>query len=221
MEKILKIVSKLINKYGKITVYNGLFITIILIGLCSYVKNQELIINKYISIAEKQHQEGLEYRKKINPQISNIISKLLIDTGSSSVILSELHNGEVNAANGLPFLKFTMLYEEQVPGAPSVASNYEKVNTSSYKILGTLFKSGIKMYDVDKNLQKVDSRLYFDLNNYNVKRIFLCPVYGVEKEIGFITVSYGDTTNIKNEIVFNKILIASQKAAALYNAYQK
>ena len=221
MEKLLCKTVELLKKYGKVNTYHSLLIVIILSLFGVFLKNQEVIIETYLKSVEQRHLAGLEYRQQINPQISNIISKLLIEIDASHVGLSELHNGELNAAIGLPFLKFTMLYEEFNNNSNSVMRNYEKVNTSSYKSLNNVFKGGIKRYNVNNYLRDIDSRLYFDLAGLGVKRIYTCPIYGVNKDLAFITVSYKEDTPLADEEIFTKIFVASQKISALYNGYKK
>ena len=114
-----------------------------------------------------------------------------------------------------------MLYEEFDSNSNSVMRNYEKVNTSSYKSLNRIFQGGIKKYNVDEKLRKIDSRLYFDLVGYGVKRVYVCPIYGVNKDLAFITVSYKEYTPLADEEIFTKIFVASQKISALYNGYKK
>lgn len=221
MEKLLCKTVELLKKYGKVNTYHSLLIVIILSLFGVFLKNQEVIIETYLKSVEQRHLAGLEYRQQINPQISNIISKLLIEIDASHVGLSELHNGELNAAIGLPFLKFTMLYEEFNHNSNSVMRNYEKVNTSSYKSLNNIFKGGIKRYNVNNYLRDIDSRLYFDLVGAGVKRIYICPIYGVNKDLAFITVSYKEDIPLSDEEIFTKIFVASQKISALYNGYKK
>ena len=114
-----------------------------------------------------------------------------------------------------------MLYEEFNSNSNSVMRNYEKVNTSSYKSLNNVFKGGIKRYNVNNYLRDIDSRLYFDLAGLGVKRIYICPIYGVNKDLAFITVSYKEDTPLSDEEIFTKIFVASQKISALYNGYKK
>ena len=121
----------------------------------------------------------------------------------------------------MPFLKFTMLYEEFDSHSNSVMKNYEKINTSSYKSLNNVFKGGIKRYNVSSYLRDIDSRLYFDLVGFGVKRIYICPIYGVNKDLAFITVSYKEDIPLSDEEIFTKIFVASQKISALYNGYKK
>ena len=221
MEKLLFKTVELLKKYGKVNTYHSLLIVIILSLFGVFLKNQEVIIETYLKSVEQRHLAGLEYRQQINPQISNIISKLLIEIDASHVGLSELHNGESNAAIGLPFLKFTMLYEEFNSNSNSVMRNYEKVNTSSYKSLNRIFEGGIKKYNVDEKLRKIDSRLYFDLIGYGVKKVYVCPIYGVNKDLAFITVSYKNNIGDFDDDILTKIFVASQKISALYNGYKK
>ena len=221
MEKLLFKTVELLKKYGKVNTYHSLLIVIILSLFGIFLKNQEVIIETYLKSVEQRHLAGLEYRRQINPQISNIISKLLIEIDASHVGLSELHNGESNAAIGLPFLKFTMLYEEFDSNSNSVMRNYEKVNTSSYKSLNRIFQGGIKKYNVDEKLRKIDSRLYFDLIGYGVKKVYVCPIYGVNKDLAFITVSYKNNIGDFDDDILTKIFVASQKISALYNGYKK
>jgi hypothetical protein len=114
-----------------------------------------------------------------------------------------------------------MLYEEFNSNSNSLMRNYEKVNTSSYKSLNNVFKGGIKRYNVNSYLRDVDSRLYFDLVGFGVKRIYICPIYGVNKDLAFITVSYKEDIPLADEEIFTKIFVASQKISALYNGYKK
>ena len=221
MEKLLCKTVELLKKYGKVNTYHSLLIVIILSLFGVFLKNQEFIIETYLKNVEQRHLAGLEYRQQINPQISNIISKLLIEVDAAHVGLSELHNGESNAAIGLPFLKFTMLYEEFDSNSNSVMRNYEKVNTSSYKSLNRIFQGGIKKYNVDEKLRKIDSRLYFDLIGYGVKKVYVCPIYGVNKDLAFITVSYKNNIGDFDDDILTKIFVASQKITALYNGYKK
>lgn len=102
-----------------------------------------------------------------------------------------------------------MLYEEFNSNSNSVMRSYEKVNTSSYKSLNKIFQGGIKKYNVDETLRKIDSRLYFDLVGYGVKRVYICPIYGVNKDLAFITVSYKEGIPLADEEILTKIFVAS------------
>lgn len=221
MEKLLNGINNIIKRYGKINTYHSLLIIFMLSIMGVFLKNQEIIVQTYLENAEKQHQAGLEYRQQIDPKINNIISKLLIDINATHVSLSELHNGESNAANGLPFYKFTMLYEEKGRDVKSVVKNYERINTSNYRILSKLFQGGILHYHVNDDLSNVDARLCFDLKSFNVKEIYLCPIYGVNKNLAFMAISYNDDINIDRSEIYTKIFIASQQISALYNGYKK
>ena len=87
--------------------------------------------------------------------------------------------------------------------------------------MNNVFKGGIKKYNVGYSLRRIDSRLYFDLVGYGVKRIYICPIYGVNKDLAFITVSYKEDIPLSDEEIFTKIFVASQKISALYNGYKK
>lgn len=221
MEKLLKSVSSILKKYGKVNTYHSLLIIIILSIMGVFLKNQELIINKYIENMEKTHKAGLEYRRQMNPKISNILSRLVIDTGADDITLSELHNGESNAANGLPFLKFSMLYEENQPDMSPIADSYDKVNTSKYKILNGLFSGGIIYYNVNQDLQKLDLRMYCDMKDLGIKRVYLCPIYRVDHDLAFMWILFKKDNNLNEKEIQNKMFIASQQISALYNEYKK
>lgn len=221
MEKLLKSINNILKRYGKVNTYHSLLIMIIISIIGVFLNNQNTIINKYIEYSQIEHTAGLEYRRKINPQISNSLSRLLIDTQATTISLCELHNGESNSANGLPFLKFSMLYEEPGPNVKMVSNYYEKVNTSNYKVLIQVFKGGVQCYDVDQDLRTVDPRLYFDLVGFGIKRIYFCPVYDGEKELGFVTMSFKNVDGIDDEYVTDKMFISSQKISALLNGYKK
>ena len=221
MDKIVTAINKIINKHGKVNTYHSVLILFILSMMGVFMKNQERILDHYLVKSEQKHLAGLEYRQQINPQIQNIISRLLIDIDADRVTLSELHNGEYNTANGLPFQKFTTLYEETSKGVTPVSQNYERVNTSSYRVLNRLFRGGILTYYVDDEFEEVDPRLYFDLISTGMKQIYLCPINGVKSPQAFIIVSYKNVDTVEKLFVINKIFIASQKISSLYNAYDK
>lgn len=221
MEKPLKSINNILKRYGTVNTYHSLFIMIIISIIGVFLNNQNTIINKYIECSQIEHTAGLEYRRKINPQISNSLSRLLIDTQATTISLCELHNGESNSVNGLPFLKFSMLYEEPGPNVKMVSNHYQKISTSNYKMLIQVFKGGVQCYDVDQDLMTIDSRLYFDLVGFGIKRIYFCPVYDGEKELGFVTMSFKNVDGIDDEYVTDKMFISSQKISALLNGYKK
>lgn len=173
-------INKLIKRYGIPNVLVSFFMLVFMIFIgITYVK-RDAIFDSYQYRLEKEFQlkerQLLEYRVgELNPQVQNILLKLLNRTNACRAFVFEMHNGVENTI-GLPFAYFTMTYEElRMDYGEYISSEYTKVNLSKLKLSNYIAKKKHFVGNVDE-LKQIDDYLAHRFKRDNVDFIAIYPI---------------------------------------------
>lgn len=193
MESIFEFFKVLSANYGPTFAILILLIILILLGFYFIIKTFPDVLREYadkkFEESREIHLKGISKRKKISPNITKILSELLIDTNGDRALLLEFSNGNSNLA-GLPFLFLSATNECLSPGTTSVAHLYQRLNISLFaKFLVYLEDKGY-FYVADIESIKDEYTIIYNLMKpNNVKSALFYSIYGVDDTLGLIVVT--------------------------------
>lgn len=160
------------------------------------------LIEHILNVRDKKHNDSLEYRKDISPEIIEIMKELRAEFKASRVSILEFHNSNINLT-GLGFLSFDMKYERQEIGVPTINHLVKDrdisqvswimkqiaiqdkhvfiMNLLSDKQRHQLWEEAPVMHDDLVNKLNVKQNIFIGLYNYNTSMM-----------IGIISIEYHD-----------------------------
>ena len=197
-------VLKMIDQYGMLKILKALFMILISSYFIYLTFNPEIIIEKYVKYKTEQHDNAVAYRLKNDAQIRFHLKDLLMETGADRAFIIELHNG-TNNNSGLPFYYGDMTYEETSKGVSHIDEDYHDFSLHRFPFFAQLFHDG-SWYGHVNDLECVDSKLALRLQSNGSCEIGVVVIYGREKEIGFIGISYVKNCGNHDEIQMKKII---------------
>lgn len=195
---------KLIDQYGFVKLFKALFALLISSYFIYLTFNPEIIIEKYVKYKTEQHDNAIAFRIKNDAQIRMHLKDLLMETGSDRAFIIELHNG-TNNNSGLPFYYGDMTYEEVNNGISHIDEDYRDFSLQRFPFFSQLFNDGSWYGHVD-SLNKYDPKLGLRLRSNGSCEIGVVVMYGREKEIGFIGISFTSKCGEHNETQMKKII---------------
>lgn len=205
-ERIVKIVST----YGMkkvILTYITVAAFIALIMFASAVDNQH-IIEQWLIGQQKEHVDGNNVRKEINPKINASIIKLLYKAKADRVSVLEMHNGKENPTS-LPFLYCDMTYEEVSDSVMYISEEYSDLNMSKYTFPDYLYKHRYFIGDLHK-IYTIDKKLALRLE---ANGTVYCSVMLIRtsEDIGFLMLSYTSTPKITDAEILAELSYYAQE----------
>ena len=137
------------------------------------------------------HDELIDLRLKVSPEINRILERILLLTGASRAYVVEFHNSGANLG-GLPFFKMSCTYEALGMGIPSELVRRCNMSLLLYStfIQSLLTRDWIKL-DVDKR-SDLDSDLgYATLIERGIRMTVRVKIMDTSKKvIGYIGIDY-------------------------------
>lgn len=179
---------KIIDQYGAVKIFKALFILLISSYFIYITFNPEIIIEKYVKFKTEQHDNAIAYRMKNDALIRMHLKELLLEADADRAFIIELHNG-TNNNSGLPFYYGDMTYEEVVTGVSHIDEDYHDFSLQRFPFFGQLFNDGSWYGHID-SLEVIDKKLALRLKSNGSCEIGAVIIYGREKEIGFIGISF-------------------------------
>ena len=195
---------KIVDQYGFFKILKTLFIFLISSYFIYLTFNPEVIINKYVKYQTEQHDNAVAYRIKNEPKIRMHLKELLMETSADRAFIIELHNG-TNNTSGLPFIYWDMSYEEVKNGVSHIDEDYRDFSLQRFMFFNQLFNDGSWYGNIDE-LKTIDPKLSLRLESNGVYEIGAVVMYGHEKEIGFIGISFTEDTNPHDRTQMKKII---------------
>lgn len=195
---------KIIDQYGVFKIFRALLVFLFASYFIYLTFNPEIIIEKYVKYKTEQHDSAVAYRKKNDPLIRMHLKELLFETDADRAFIIELHNGTTNNS-GLPFYYGDMTYEEVATDVSHVDEDYHDFSLQRFPFFGKLFNDGSWYGHVD-SLNIIDEKLALRLKSNGSCEIGTVIIYGREKEIGFIGISFTKKCGEHDEVKMKKII---------------
>ena len=195
---------KIIDQYGFLKIIKALLIFFVSSYFIYLTFNPEIIIDKYIKYQTEQHDNAVAYRMKNEPQIRMNLKELLMETSADRAFIIELHNG-TNNTSGLPFIYGDMSYEEVRKGVTHIDEDYHDFSLQRFTFFGQLFNDGSWYGSVDE-MESFDPKLALRLKSNGVHEIGVVVMYGHEKEIGFIGISFTGNEDAHDKNQMKKVI---------------
>jgi len=221
MSEIIQVFSALATQYGE-----GYAVTLFLLGTIIFiiykiVKNSSTTITKYIEHklfeSEEKHKKAACHRKNITPEIRNTLSNMANECNCDRAILFEYSNGNSNLI-GLPFLYLSATCEVLTAGTSSVATQYQRMNTSILaQTLEEMEDKGVLFYENIKTIQTTNPLLYHILNLDNVHSALFYPLVGFDNSIGFLLITTVNDNILIKQDSLPRVAMTAQKIMFLLN----
>lgn len=189
LERFLKI----LKEYGPIKIIISTFLIALISGFLYLFFNPTVVFEIYDEWKLRQHDELMEHRMDMAPNIQSTIDKLTYKVGASRSIVLEMHNGSTGVG-GLPFTKCTATYESLNIGVIPVAQDYQEQNLSLLPFATFLFNRGYWCGDTEE-LIDIDRTLYHKMKSNNTEHFAACVIKGVDKPLAFLFVSFDTLPN--------------------------
>jgi len=183
LEKIL-ILEK---KYGIKSIVNGFLILFVAIVVGWVAFNPGALIENIERIQNTKHEQTIEQRKRVDPQIKSLLVDLRSEVEGERAFLFETHNGGSNI-NGLPFLYVDMTYDEPARDCVRVLDEYKNVSQSRYDFMSTVYQNSF-WYGSIEDIKDFDMELYYRLQKAGVEQISLLVLYGGSVPSGVLGVT--------------------------------
>ena len=219
LEKVIKI----INKYGLFKVFQALCVIGIFVYLMynahtigqsvqGIVRNE---IETHTEKIEQEHNDALEIRKKIKPDIDKALKEALVSLDADRVFVMEMHNGN-NNTSGLPFVYGEMTYEQVRSGIGHIDDDYINLNLSRFSFPLYLEKEHIWQGSMEE-LANIDDKLAKRLSSNEVTYIAITHIHGVDNLLGYFGITYCNNKQPKpiKDIVAQLTMTTQQLAIML------
>lgn len=182
------------------------FIMYIIITLCAIfclnVARSQSSVDRIIEHAlekAKNEQKDMSIRDMVSPKIQRGLIELIFTLNCDRAFIIELHNGKKNVTE-LPFKYFDMTYEEVNENrlVKHVSQYFVNTMVTHYKLPYYLSKytffvgSTVEMAEIDR-------RFADNFEEYGVKYSAFITLRNDVEEIGFLGVSYNDTSNVPDK----------------------
>lgn len=221
MSSLYEFFVHIASNYGTASAVLFLVILAVLTGMYLIVKTFPDIIRAYIekkaTESKDSHKRGTIKRKNVSPEVTKVLSNLILETNSDRALLLEFSNGTSNLA-GLPFLFVSATSESLSLGTASVAQSYQRINVSLFAnfLLDLEDKSYIIINDIEE-IQNEYPYIYFLLKASNVKSAVFYSIYGVDEELGFIILESSQKNTLNRDETLSEIMESAQKISSLLN----
>lgn len=189
--KGLGLIEKALNLIKTYTLWDFFkaFIVVLLTAILTFcIVSPSTVFEYFQRAGDKRHSELLSQRLSNTHKIQSSVDRLLYKVGASRVLVCELHNGS-NSIGGLPFLKATATFEGLNDNVYPISSQYNEVNLSLIPFASHLFKEDYWCGDTEK-MKQIDKSLCYRILSNNTQHFAASVIYGVDKPIGFIFVSF-------------------------------
>ena len=221
MDTVYQFFIHIAQNYGSSFAIFFLLIIAILFGMYFLVKTFPDVIRSYLEnkLMESKdlHRKGTSKRKNISPNITKILSDLIVESGADRAMLFEFSNGSSNLA-GLPFLFINATSESLSVGTPAISWTYQKFNVSLFA--NFILELEDKSYFYAKHIEETKDlypSFYAFLQNDNVESVIYYSIYGVDEPIGYISLASVKGKTFERSDTLPKMAEAAQKISSLLN----
>ena len=221
MEAIFQFLNHIATDYGTTFAVLFLLIVLILFGMYFIVKTFPDVIKNYIEhkLMENQvsHQKAANKRKNVAPEITKLLTELLVDTKGDRALLFEFSNGSSNLA-GLPFLFISATSEALSFGTSSVSHIYQRINISLFaKFIIELEDNGYFYVEDLENMKEEYPFIYNFMHPNGVKSALFYSIYGVGQTLGFIVLTTVNENMFTRKDALPRCAETAQKISSLLN----
>lgn len=207
---------RILEKYGIIKLSK--LALVFLVG--SYIfwlgTNQDKVLERVLDKKTIEHNQMIEYRKSIEPQIKLYLKELLVETGGDRAFVMEMHNG-TNNPSGLPFQYAEMTYEEVTNGTQHIDEDYRSLNLSRFDFPTYIYNEKIWIGSVEE-LALVDERLSKRLKSNDVTYAGFILIRDDESELGFLGITCLKKHEHDKQKIIKSLVDKSQLIAFKLNA---
>lgn len=210
---------KLVESYGLIRIFKAILVLFVFLFVVYNTQNSNQIIDKIIERNKIEHNNALEYRKQINPEVDRILSNLLINSEANRAFVIEMHNG-TNNMSGLPFYYGEMTYEKVTPTIKYISDEYTNMTLSRFTFTNYIYEHHSWYGDMDEMLS-IDGKLANMMKENNVSYMVFSCIHGSESAIGYVGVTY--CNGLKPKDVYRSIgyvNLSAQKLSSLLDMKQ-
>lgn len=213
--------SNLINKHGFTKLVKSLISLIVTVLTFYFIFNFDKVIDWVTEYLNTRHQQAIEYRIEIGPQIDNILNSVIDDLGASRAFVFEPHNGKSNI-NGLPFGYVRMTYEQTAHDVYSVMGDYDNdIDVNQFPFINEVYKNYVWAGTM-ADLQIVDERIYRKMHSNYADYLCIVTVHGATSPVGFVGVTYVEGEEKANTVRIERVLNnAAQRIGNLLEGYGK
>ena len=196
---------KLITAF-RVTLF--LMVLVLVIFAANVATNKDTV-EKLVEQALAENKESkldMNIREMVSPKVQRCLINMIYTLDCDRAFVIELHNGQKNATE-LPFKFFDMTYEEvnDDRNIRYISQNFFNVMVSHYKLPYYLTKHNYFIGDASE-LYDIDNRFADNFVEYNGKFIAISMLRSGRDEIGFIGVSYDDSTHVKpREVIMEEL----------------
>lgn len=205
---------KMKNKYGfwtliKIVVFVGFSIAFLIMTKnfadnFTFERQKEVITEAIVENQENisaYHSEQMSRRIDIRPHVQDLLSSTLSVMNADRAFVLELHNGN-NNTSGLPFVHFSMTYEQVQRGIDSIDEDYQNITLSRFTFPNYLTSHEIWFGTIDE-FEKIDQKAAARLRHNDVSYVVLATIESEEHQIGYYGFTYcnGKTPKTQREII--------------------
>jgi len=162
-------VLKLLNKYSAKKLLQAILVVFLIIFLGMFAFNPESIFQSYENYREQTHNERMDKRTDVTPQIQEELDRLRKQYNASWVSIWEFHNN-TNNLDGLPFIFVSLNYESMNPALIPIAEQFDDVRVSLYPLVTYLRQNEMWYGDVDA-LREIDNTAYYRAKALGIKYI--------------------------------------------------
>lgn len=209
---------RLVDKYGIFKMIQALFVLFAFCYIMYNVSNLDSIVEDVFtsqnSERKSRHDEAVELRRAIKPEVDLILESTLLQVNADRVFVVEMHNG-TNSVAGLPFIYGEMTYEEVKNGVQHIDEDYTSVNLSRFTFPMILEERHMWCGTIT-DLEEVDGKLAARLKSNDVKYLAIIQMFGVSNELGYYGFSYTKSTPPENvREIKTALSINAQKLSVL------
>lgn len=221
----LENVINIIKKYGIWETLKAIFIIGLFVWVMYNAHNVGSIVKDVVQTefkahaeqVEQEHSDALDIRKKIKPEVDDILKSTLNALGADRVFVMEMHNGS-NNTSGLPFIYGEMTYEQVTNGIEHIDDDYININLSRFSFPLFMEREHVWCGDI-KELSKVDDKLAKRMESNNVTYFAIMHIYGVSNLIGYFGVTYCNGRKPKGmKEIITQLTMTTQQLAIMLDA---
>lgn len=209
----------LVEQFG----YYRIFMTGLMILFMSYIGylsvHPDMIFERYRQFDTEKHAESFHKRMENSPMIQSSVDMLALEADAKRSFIIEMHNGKYNPA-GLSFNYGSLTYEGLTDTSESIREDYADFSLERFPLTLHIYNSGY-WGGTTEQLKSIDKRLAMRLESNGTYYIAAASIYGVDDNIGYIGVTYSDTTGVDINRVKGLLLKYSSKVSPLLDTRNK
>ena len=155
-------------------------------------------------VENKESKIDMDIREMVSPKIQRCLINMIYTLDCDRAFVIELHNGQKNATD-LPFKFFDMTYEEvnDERNVRYISQHFFNTMVTHYKLPYYLTKNGYFIGNAS-DIYEIDSRYADNFVEYGGVYTAMITLRSGKSDIGFLGISYDDSTKVKPRDVILK-----------------